>query len=475
MALIIKRKILDGVYLVDIPDAELKLLCGCPADVIKHLALKDLLPIVEKEGVKFESGPNAILLSDVMIQKGSLSNLSEFPVLHMFYNQGMILPGHPNNSMTPILIGRKSQVQAQMEYIFIGNYGLVTEEEFLEIGEDPEFTKEYLLMKRKFAMGRFIPSAELMNGLYLEGGPLEIKNGVIIYRSGTNVFNISYLNESVKVDLNLKIHQKYKPCYQLPKIRLPNHHFAIIHTGEGDGWDPSRPCLSSIVMHNKKLYVIDAGPNIKATLKSFGLKLNQIEGIFVTHVHDDHFAGLFSLMNTRIKIHIFAAGFVKATIIRKLQAILSGNNLKLSNHFEFHDLARDEWNNCNGLEVFPIPSAHPIDTTLFLFRVKDGNGYKTYGHYSDIATLGWLEKLKATPEKDGLSEEYIEKVRQTFQIKVDLKKIDVGGPAVHGDAEDFADDSSNRIVMGHTHTPFTKRQLEIGEEVSFGTIDVLID
>ncbi len=475
MALITKRKILDGVFLIDIPDAELKLLCGCPADVIKHLAMKGLLPIVEKNGVKYEAGPNAILLSDVLVQNGSLCNLSEFPVLHMFYNQGMILPGHPNESMTPKLIGRKEQVKAQMEYIFVGNYGLVTEEEFQQVGEDMEFAKEYLAMKLRFAQGRFLPSKELMEGLFLEDEPLEITNGVIIERLKPNLFDIRYKGQTVKVDLNLKRHHKYKPPYRLPKVRLNDHHFAIIHSGEGDGWDPTRPCLSSIIMYKRQFYLIDAGPNINTTLKAFNLKAGQIEGVFVTHVHDDHFAGLFSLMSTKRKLKIFSSGFVKETIIRKLQAVLSENKVKLSHYFDFHDLQRDEWNSINGLEVKPIPSAHPIDTTLFLFRARDKNGYKSYGHYSDIAALGWLKKMRATPEKPGLTDEYIEKIRQSFQIKVDIKKIDVGGPAVHGDAEDFVDDPSGKLVMGHTHTPFTKRQLEIGEEVDFGTVEVLID
>jgi hemerythrin len=475
MASITKRKILDGVFFVEIPDAELKLLCGCPADAIKHLAHQGLLPVVEKEGVKFEAGPNAILLSDTLIQKGSLSNLSEFPVLHMFYNQGMILPGHPNNSMTPILVGRKIQVLGQMDYIFIGNYGLVTEEEFLEFGEDIEFAREYLGMKLRFAYGQFIPSSDSIQGLFLEEAPLEIKKGVFIERLKTNVFKISYKEQSVTINLNLKRHHRYKPSYRLPRKRLSNHHFAVIHSGEGDGWDHTRPCLSSIIMYKGKLYLIDAGPNIKYSLKALGLKPDQIDGIFMTHVHDDHFAGLFSLMSSKKKLQLFSSGFVKATIIKKLQAVLFENHLKLSRYFDFHNLQRDEWNHLNGLEIKPIPSAHPIDTTLFLFRAKDKDGYKSYGHYSDIAALDWLKKLRTTPGKEGLSDEYIEKIRSSFQIKVDVKKIDVGGPTIHGDIEDFADDPSERLVIGHTHAPFTERQLQIGTEVSFGTIDVLID
>jgi hemerythrin len=51
----------------------------------------------EVQGRRAESGPNAILLSDVILQNGAFRNMAEFPVLQMLYRLGMILPGHPNN------------------------------------------------------------------------------------------------------------------------------------------------------------------------------------------------------------------------------------------------------------------------------------------------------------------------------------------------------------------------------------------
>ena len=70
-------------------------MCGGPPDAIKHLMRRGLIVEQEVDGVVFENGPNAVLLSDVMLQGGSFANLSEFPVLQMFYRQRMIVPGHP--------------------------------------------------------------------------------------------------------------------------------------------------------------------------------------------------------------------------------------------------------------------------------------------------------------------------------------------------------------------------------------------
>ncbi|MCG6538121.1 MAG: hypothetical protein L7F78_26260, partial [Syntrophales bacterium LBB04] len=60
-----KLKVSTGIYWVEIPEAKLYILCGCPADSVKHLMKKGLIISEEKNGVGFETGPNAILLSEV--------------------------------------------------------------------------------------------------------------------------------------------------------------------------------------------------------------------------------------------------------------------------------------------------------------------------------------------------------------------------------------------------------------------------
>ena len=93
----IKENVANGIFWVEIPEVDLRILCGCPADSVKHLTKRGLIAPPEKAGVAYETGPNAILLSDTSTQKGSFANLAEFPLLQMFYRQGMLIPGHPND------------------------------------------------------------------------------------------------------------------------------------------------------------------------------------------------------------------------------------------------------------------------------------------------------------------------------------------------------------------------------------------
>ena len=125
-----KISVSPGVFWVEIPAADLRLLCGCPMDTVKHLKKRGLIIGVEVQGVRSETGPNAILFSDLAIQDGRVCNSAEFPVLQMLYMQGMIIPDHPNNTgALPVLVGARQQVDAQMAYIFRGNYGLSSRED----------------------------------------------------------------------------------------------------------------------------------------------------------------------------------------------------------------------------------------------------------------------------------------------------------------------------------------------------------
>src|SRR4026208_2613222 len=101
----------------------------------------------------------------------------------------MLVPAHPpNTGQRPLLIGSRRQVDAQMAYIFRGNYGLISREELVETGLSGEQAAEMMRMKLGFAFGRIRPSDELVQPVYVEKGRTEIRKGVFIQRLRTNVF-----------------------------------------------------------------------------------------------------------------------------------------------------------------------------------------------------------------------------------------------------------------------------------------------
>ena len=59
-----KQRVTNGVFWVEIPEADLFVLCGCPADSVKHLMKMGLIVEREKNGVMAQTGPNAILVRE---------------------------------------------------------------------------------------------------------------------------------------------------------------------------------------------------------------------------------------------------------------------------------------------------------------------------------------------------------------------------------------------------------------------------
>ncbi len=284
MKLIRKIKVSTGLYWVDIPKAELYVLCGCPDDSVKHLIRTGLIKTIDVEGLYYETGPNAILLSEVPVQNGQFSNLTEFIMLQMLYRQGMIVPNHPNNTgEKPLLIGTEKQVRAQMQYTFRGNYGLVSEEELIFEGIGEKMAYEMMRMKRKFASGKIRKTEELIESKYVGQNSIEIKNDVYVSHTGFNRYKFRYKGESVDIDLSLNTNEAYNPPYELGFYNINREYFAVVHSGDGDGWDPDHPCMSSVLFFQGKIYLIDAGPNISTTLMALGICINEIEGVFHTH------------------------------------------------------------------------------------------------------------------------------------------------------------------------------------------------
>ena len=471
-----KIRLAKGVFWVEIAEADLRILCGCPADSVKHLIKTGLIVQQEISGVACETGPNAILLSDLTLQNGEFSNLAEFPVLQMLYRQGMGIPNHPNNrGDKPLLIGLAEQVNSQMHYIYRGNYGLVSKEEIVRSGIAEDRAEQIMRLKRSFAFGHIKATREFLDVAILGREPLKLNGGVSIQRQAVNVFAISYGGETVTVDLNLAPGQKYETTYSLGFHKFDREYFGVIHSGDGDGWDVNRPSMSSILTFQGKVYLIDCGPNLAYTLNTLSVGTEEVEGIFHTHAHDDHFSGIAALMQAGHRIKYYAPPLIRTSVFKKLAALLSMEEEKFHDFFEVHDLQFDVWNDIEGLEVKPILSPHPVETSIYLFRTLAGGGYKSYAHFADIVSMSVLKGMVTdSPDAPGLSQQAFDQTLADYLTATDIKKLDIGGEMIHGAAIDFRDDLSGKILLAHKAQELTPEEKEIGSSASFGTMDILI-
>ena len=217
--------------------------------------------------------------------------------------------------------------------------------------------------------------------------------------------------------------------------------------------------MASILMYKGDIYLIDTGPGIPHILLMLGIDVSEIKGIFHTHGHDDHFAGLPGLMQGDHQIKYYATALVRAAVAKKLSALMSMDEELFYQYFDVCDLEADSWNDIDGLEVKPIYSPHPVETNIFLFRALGEDGYKSYAHWADLTSFEVLESMiEEDPSKPGISKEFYDVTRANYLIPADIKKVDIGGGMIHGQIQDFANDQSTKIILAHRSDPLTLKE-----------------
>jgi len=233
--------------------------------------------------------------------------------------------------------------------------------------------------------------------------------------------------------------------------------------------------MGSLLQFQGKNYLIDAGPNILESLEAIGLGLTEVEGVFQTHGHDDHFAGLPSLAMSDHRLKFFSTKLVRSSVMKKMAALMGVPEKTFASTFEFRELEPEVWNDVEGLLVRPSYSPHPVETNVYSFRAQGEEGFKTYCHWADIASFPVLKKLLVdAPGATAASQAFYSDFTRMLLEPADLKKADIGGGMIHGAAEDFVPDASDKLVFAHIARTPTPREKELGTFVDFGVQDVLI-
>jgi hemerythrin len=472
-----KHQITDGVYYLEIPEANLRILCGSPMDIVKNLMRGGYIQLIN-ELAELETGPNAILLSDISVQNGAFCNLTEFPIMHMFYKQGMLIPQTENYGEKPLIIGIPEQIRSQIDYLERGFNGLSEKELSSEMTLSPEHRRELLALKKKFKYNSPLSVDKLIEFRSIESNekPFSLRGEVSVVRLGLNVYLFQCGEEEEIIDLTLTEQQKYGVPYNLDFHPVNRRDFAIIHSGEGNGWDKNRPAMGSIICAKGRYYLIDAGPNIIESLEKLGISLSEVDGLFQTHAHDDHFSGLTSIIRSERRIKFFSLPIVRHSVMRKLAALMQFDLTLFNKFFDVCDLTVDQWNAVDGFEVLPSLSPHPVETNIFYFRMQttDG-GWRSYAHLADtISRRVYQSFIEQNDDDCELLKQCYERTWSSYMRPVNVKKIDVNGGLIHGEADDYADDRSGKIVFSHTSGDLTDWQRELGCNATFGSEELLI-
>ncbi|MGL1894082.1 MAG: MBL fold metallo-hydrolase [Spirochaetaceae bacterium] len=466
-----KIEITNGIYYLEVPEVGLRILCGCPENSIKFIMQKKLTPSVKVNDFNLVGGPNAILLNDISIMNSHFLNFSEFPVLHQQYFQGAAFNGSNEKF---ILIGNKNIVNNQYAYIRRGLHGLLTKEEVEDVLPSEEEANRFIAIAN-FHRGKE-KKYDIINKVNILG-KTHIKEDLYLERKGLNIFEFTYKDESIIIDINLDPTAKGVGLpYNLDYKFVKHEDFSITTIGDGNGWNSEVPCMGSLINVRGKRYLVDSGPGSLDLINHLGIAPSEIEGVFVTHSHDDHFAGILSLLNVENKIKFFSSGIVIASVQKKFLALIDIELDELKKYIDFIELKESIWTNIGEMEVKPKYSFHTIETNVFYFRTKNTDGeWKTYGHITDIISKNDLEYMLDNDKSGIITRDWAYDWFNGYLEKCDLKRIDAGGGVVHGNSNDFKDDLSTKIILSHlNHDIDTSVSSNFYPPTDFGHTEVLI-
>ena len=129
---------------------------------------------------------------------------------------------------------------------------------------------------------------------------------------------------------------------------------------------------SQLLEINGKCFLIDCGEGTQVQLRRYGVKLNSIENIFISHLHGDHFFGLPGLISTlkllgRTKpLNVYGPKGIKKAIILLLKLGGSWTNYDLHFH-ELNSTKSTVLLENSKFKIQTIPLSHRIYTNGFLF------------------------------------------------------------------------------------------------------------
>lgn len=152
--------------------------------------------------------------------------------------------------------------------------------------------------------------------------------------------------------------------------------FSIKILGSSSALPTKNRSLSAHVLNaHGRFYLIDCGEATQFQLRKFRVPMTRINQIFISHLHGDHYFGLFGLISTlnlmgkSNDLTIFAHSDLEHLLLPHLLYYNNKLNFKV-NFFPLKPTKAELIFEDKGITVETIPLKHRIPTCGFLFREK---------------------------------------------------------------------------------------------------------
>ena len=150
--------------------------------------------------------------------------------------------------------------------------------------------------------------------------------------------------------------------------------FSVTILGNASAVPTAHSNLSAqLIAYGRKRFLVDCGEGTQHQLFKLHLKQSHIDHILISHLHGDHFYGIFGLIST---FHLFGREktlhlYAPAPLEKLISQVLEASQTQLRYPLLFHaleDLNEDPLYQDDQLVIKCFPVSHRIATWGFLFR-----------------------------------------------------------------------------------------------------------
>lgn len=414
-----------------ISEGENAILAGCPPEIVKVLLQEKLRP------------PQHLLLPDMPVSHGESQVAVEFPLYHQLFWGGAKPGTKPLN-----LLGNARRVKAAADLLDLSLFG-PDEAQMTEWGLSEEkaqgLARESRWFQLKDAQGKAIPFESLITRTILGEEPVDL-GWVVVQRLRTNVFLFTP-KEGEAVELNLTPDREQLPPYPVPFDLVPAAmvKMGVEVLGGATGFSPTQPSCGLALCFNGQYLLIDAIPYLYQHMRARGISRNQVQALFLSHIHDDH-CNLISFLLYNRRIRVLTTPLIYHMMLRKLSLTLDRSEESLQEYFIFIPLNTSEETNFFGLRITAHYSSHSIPTIGAKFETAhDGIDYRIL-FSGDTQSLNDLRRM----QKSGvINQERFLEVAGPYRQPAQMLIADGGEGAIHGDPADALESPADRIVFMH--------------------------
>ncbi len=143
---------------------------------------------------------------------------------------------------------------------------------------------------------------------------------------------------------------------------------------------PSYKKFSSahVINIHERFFLVDCGEGTQIRIRQFKIKASKINHVFISHLHGDHFFGIFGLISSfnllgrKNDLHIYSPGDLQ----KMVYTVIKKHDLKFKLFFHrLHTDTKEVIYESKSIKISCFPLNHRIETYGFLFeeKIKDKN------------------------------------------------------------------------------------------------------